>query len=101
MEGTNKKLFKTKENLVLIGEEKVENPEELMFRPWPFPIVIWSGPSKEVTWWIFCDILVTWWEALESGYQLREGTIEELVRKTWGLVCCWETWWLVCRGGWV
>lgn len=40
MEGTNNKLFRTKESLGLIGEEKVEKPKELMFRTWPFPIVI-------------------------------------------------------------
>jgi len=32
MEGTNNKLFRTKESLGVIGEEKVEKHEELMFR---------------------------------------------------------------------
>lgn len=44
MEGTNNKLFRTKESLGVIGEEKVEKHEELMFRHWQLPILIWSGP---------------------------------------------------------
>ena len=53
MEGTNQRLLRTRENWGLIGEEKVDRPEELILRPWPFPIVIWSGPSKGVTCWMW------------------------------------------------
>ena len=62
MEGTNRRLLRTRGNLELKGDWKV-TPEELVFRSWPLPIAIWSGSSKGVTCWMFWETLVTWWDA--------------------------------------
>ena len=68
IEGTNIGLLRTRGIWELRGVLKEVTPEELMFNPWPFPIIIWSGPTKGVICWIFRETLVTWW-APESGYQ--------------------------------
>ena len=60
IEGTKQRLLRTRGNLGLKGETKDVKPEELIFNPWPLPIVISSGPSKGVVWWIFSTFVTRW-----------------------------------------
>lgn len=53
IDGTSKSLSRINEVLGLEGERKVEEPEEIIGKPWTFPMKIWSGPSKGAHYWMF------------------------------------------------
>ena len=72
MAGRCNNCFKEKETLGLIGETNFVLPKDLIERPWPLPMYIWSGPSNGPSYCMFRDSPVTWKDAAESDIQVVE-----------------------------
>ena len=50
----------------------IVEPQDLIERPWPLPMYIWSGPSNGPSYCMFRDSPVTWKDAAESDIQVVE-----------------------------
>lgn len=68
MDGTCRKLCRKWDVIDWEGELNREEPEEWIFKSCPFPMKIWSGPSKGTHCWILWELFVTW----KGGTRVRE-----------------------------